>query len=299
MTWRNLAASLSLASFCILLFGQNDDELAIKKFESLIEAGSYTDAAAPLAKYTADHPQSWRALYQLGYIDFRLHRFGESLALLSRSLVINQNFAESHKILAFDLNILGRGDLAIQELQRAIVLEPRSFESHYELGRIYCDRGSYVKAVEELEQAKTLNAGVVKVYHNLGLAYAGVGDNRKAVENFEEGLTLNTKQSTRSAWPLIDYGTYFNLQGEFAKARDMLQQSIAISDRWDQAFSELCKAYRGLGQTEPAIKSLQRAIAINPSKAEYHYALARLYSQTNEKAKASQELTLYEIARKK
>ncbi len=294
MTWRKPAISLL---FCLSLFAQSDDEQSVRNFESLIEQGKFQDATAPLASYLEAHPQSWRALYQLGYVDFRLHRLGESLTLLSRSLVLNHNFAESHKILAFDLNILGRSDLAIRELQRAIALAPQSFESHYELGRIYYDRGSYLQAVHELGQAKLLDPAAVKVYHNLGLAYAGAGDNARAVENFEEGLRRNTQQKKPSAWPLIDYATYFNLQGDYSQARDMLQRSILIDNRWDQAFNELFKAFRGLGQNALAIDSLKRAIALNPSKAEYHYALGRLYSQANDKAGANHELALYELAR--
>ncbi len=294
MTWRKPAISFLC---CVSLFARSADEQSVRDFESLIKQGRYQDAAAALASYLDAHPQSWRALYQLGYVDFRLHRLGESLTLLSRSLALNQNFAESHKILAFDLNILGRNDLAIQELNRAIALEPKSFESHYELGRIYYDRGSYLQAVHELSQAKLLDPAAVKVYHNLGLAYSAAGENPKAVENFEEGLRRNSQQSKPSAWPLIDYATYFNLQGEFSQARDMLQQSIVIDDHWDQAFSELFKAFRGLGQNALAIDSLKRAIALNPSKAEYHYALGRLYSQANDKAGANHELALYELAR--
>ncbi len=299
MIWRSLAISACLAAIPMGAFAQNDDKQAIKGFEGLIEGGKYVDAAGPLATYLRDHPRSWQALYQLGYVDFRLHRFQDSVTLLSRSLVIHQDFAESHKILAFDLNILGRSDLAVQELRRAIALEPESFECHYELGRIYYDRGSYLNSVHELEKAKALDPSAVKTYHNLGLAYAGIGENGKAVESFEEALRLNDKQTVKSAWPLIDYGAYFNLQGEYVKARDMLQQAIAIGGQWDQAFDELSKAYRGLGQKDLAIDSLKRAIAINPAKPEYHYALARLYTQANEKQQAEHELAIYEQERKR
>jgi thioredoxin-like negative regulator of GroEL len=50
---------------------------------------------------------------------------------------------------------------------------------------------------------------------------------------------------------------------------------------------------------EPAIDALKRAVAINPSKPEYHYALARLYSQTHQQTQAQEELTEYEKNRAK
>jgi tetratricopeptide (TPR) repeat protein len=284
---------------CAQTPARHDDEQAIQHFETSIEAGQYSQIPEQLASYIAGHPQSWRAHYQLGYVNFRLHRFHDSVSALSKSLVLNDKFGEAHKILAFDLNILGRKDLAIRELQKAIALEPKSFECHYELGRIYFDAGFYVKAVEQLVKAKELDSSVVKVYHNLGLAYSAVGDNAKAVENFEEGLRLNAKQAKPSAWPLIDYAAYFNGQNDFQKAKDLLIEATRIDATWDQEFDELSKAYRGLGELGPAIDALKHAVAINPRKPEHHYALSRLYSQTHQGAQARQELAEYERDRKK
>lgn len=276
-----------------------DEEQAIRKFESLIQAGKYAEVRSELETYTADHPSSWRALYQLGYAYFRLHRIQQSLTALSKSLTLNGRFAESHKILAFDLNILGRPDLAILELQAAIRSDPSSAESHYELGRIYYEQGSYLNALEQLEKARDLAPAFVKVYPNLGLAYSAVGKNSKAIESFEEGLRLNAKQSKPSAWPLIDFATYYNLQGEFEEGKTMLLQAIQIDGSSDQLFDELSKAYRGLGQTSDAIESLKKAVALNPGKAEYHYALARLYTQTHQLAEARTEIAEYEKTHEK
>ena len=77
----------------------------------------------------------------------------------------------------------------------------------------------------------------------------------------------------------------------------MLLQAIAIDSTWDREFDELAKAYRGLGQTPDAINALQAAIARNPNKAEYHYVLARLYTQTHQTAEAKRQLAEYERER--
>jgi tetratricopeptide (TPR) repeat protein len=74
----------------------------------------------------------------------------------------------------------------------------------------------------------------------------------------------------------------------------VLRQAIEIDSSWDQEYSELAKAYRGLGQTENAIETLKRAIAINPNKPEYHYSLAALYRRAGQSAAATQELKAYE-----
>ena len=295
MLQQRLASKLAIATLLLLasLFAA-EDQSAISQFDSLIEARKYAEVTGPLQTYIAAHPDSWRALYQLGYVDFRLHDIHRSLVLLSKSLALNGNFADSHKILAYDLNILGRQDLAIRELTAAIRLDPTSAESHYELGRIYYERGDYLQSVHELERSKALDPASVKVYHNLGLAYSAIGQNAKAVASFEEGLVLNTKQENPSAWPLIDYGTYYNLQSDYANAKNMLLKAIAIDASWDREWDELSKANRGLGERNEAIESLKKAIAINPGKPEYHYALARLFTQAGEHQEAKKELAKYE-----
>jgi tetratricopeptide (TPR) repeat protein len=99
----------------------------------------------------------------------------------------------------------------------------------------------------------------------------------KAVECFEKALELNSAQQPQSAWPYIDYATWYNLQNDFENARKLLVTAVQIDARFDQAFEELGKAYRGLGELDKAIDSYRKAIVLNPQKAEYHYALAQLY----------------------
>ncbi len=293
----------TLAVLAVSLLGQapspTDDEQAVQKSEALIKAGQFSEAREQLETYTAIHADSWRALYQLGYVYFRLHQIRSSLNMLSKSLAIHEEFAEAHKILAFDLNMLGRKDLAISELEKAIKLDPASWESHYELGRIYFERGSYLQAIDQFERVKRLSPEFVKAYHNAGLAYAAINSHAEAVKNFEDALRLNAKQQTPSAWPLIDYATYFNLQGDFEKARNLLLQAIQIDGSWAQEFEELSKSYRGLGQTSEAIDSLKKAISIHPHKIENHYVLARLYTQTHRPEEAKRELSEYERDRRR
>jgi tetratricopeptide (TPR) repeat protein len=273
---------------------QNAENPLVPNFEALIKAERYQEAASALETYCATHPQNWQAFYQLGYVDFRLHHIQDSLRMLCKSLVLNPQFAESHKILGYDLNILGRQDLAIHELQQAIRYDAQSSESYYELGRICYEQASYLDAIANLEKAKSLAPVFVRTYHNLGLAYAAIGNDAKAVENFEAALDLNVKQNKPSSWPLIDFATYLNGQANFERARDLLLTAIEIDRSSDQEYGELARAYRGLDQTKDALNALKQAIARRPDKASYHYELAQLYRQTNQLNEYKEQLAAYE-----
>lgn len=295
------ASMLLIAS--VLTLGSQQSETPIKEadavssFERLIKSGRLDEAQAALRIYTQQNTASWRAEYQLGYVDFRLHQIQSSVVHECKSLLLNADFAESHKILAYDLNILGHPDRAIIELERGIKIDGSNSESHYELGRIQYEQGNYVQAIAHLERAKQLSPDSVRVYHNLGLAYAAVSEDGKAVANFEEGLRRNKQATPPSAWPLIDYGTYLNLQEKFESARNMLVEALAIDNRWDRAYSELSKADRGLGRLMDSIQDLRQAIGLNVSKPEYHYVLAQLYKQAKQTSESEQELAIYKKTR--
>ncbi|HEY1213737.1 MAG TPA: hypothetical protein VGE93_08910, partial [Bryobacteraceae bacterium] len=55
------------------LAGADDDETVIQNFDTRIAAGRNADVCGALEIYVKDHPVSWRALYQLGHVYFRLH----------------------------------------------------------------------------------------------------------------------------------------------------------------------------------------------------------------------------------
>ncbi len=107
----------------------------------------------------------------MGYVYFRLHKIWPSIQLLSKSLSINVNNAEAHKILGMDFTIVNRLDLATKELEFAVQLNPKSAESQYALGHVYYEQGAYGRAVTNFQKAIALDPDYVKAYHNLGLAY--------------------------------------------------------------------------------------------------------------------------------
>src|SRR4051812_13209 len=131
------AALFVWSSMVQCTFAQTAGEPDLQRFDRLIELERYEEALPALEVYGAEHPESARAHYQLGYTDYRVHRIEASVKALSRSLVLNPKNADAHRILGYDLTILHRLDLAAVEFQRAAALQPGLAENHYALGRVY------------------------------------------------------------------------------------------------------------------------------------------------------------------
>ena len=252
-----------------------DTEIA--EFDRLISAGNYEQAGDRLESYLVENPRSWEGLYQLGYVYFRLHKIWPSIRLLSKSLSINVNNAEAHKVLGMDFTIVNRLDLAAKELALAVELNPKSAESHYALGRVHYEQGAYGRAVTSLQKAVALDRVYVKAYHNLGLAYEATGQISFAKDSFLEAIELNKKQPRPSAWPYINFGAFHNRRGKFEEALKLLQSAVAYNPRSDEAHFQQAKAYRGLERWEESVQSLQRAIALNDQIPEFFYVLSGAY----------------------
>ena len=94
-------------------------EAELARIEDAVAGGQFEKVVPGLQTFVTDHPDSPRAHYDLGYVLFRAHQMGPSIKELSRSLQLNVDNAEAHKILGLDCSIVGRYDLAETELVAA------------------------------------------------------------------------------------------------------------------------------------------------------------------------------------
>src|SRR5271157_5432450 len=111
-----------------------DDLQQLDRLESQMRSGKFQEIQAPLRDYLKAHPKSARAYYYLGYATFRTHQLQVSVGALAKSLQLDLNNAEAHKILGLDLIMIGKNDEAQLEMEQAAHLEPNSAEIHYFLG---------------------------------------------------------------------------------------------------------------------------------------------------------------------
>ena len=102
-----------------------DSDSSLKELERAIAANRFQESESGLNLYLKDHPDSSKAHYDLGYIEFRTHNMSSSIKELARSLELNPANAEAHKILGLDCSIIGRYDLAETELIEAARLKPK------------------------------------------------------------------------------------------------------------------------------------------------------------------------------
>jgi tetratricopeptide (TPR) repeat protein len=249
-------------------------EAELASIEDAVAGGQFEKAVPGLQAFVRDHPDSPRAHYDLGYVLFRTHQMGPSIKELSRSLQLNVDNAEAHKILGLDCSIVGRYDLAETELLAAERLKPGSAEIHYFLGRTYYTRGIYPLAKREYESALRLDPAYIKAYSNLGLTLEALDDSDSALKDYTTAAELDKRQSRHSEWPYVYLSAFYNRQGKSAEALDHARKALAINPNSDVAYFQMAKAYRSQGEWQKAADAAQLAIAINSQTSDFYYVLS-------------------------
>lgn len=258
----------------LLQAGYHDDMTELKPLEDEIEDGKYQQAIPGLKRYLRDYRGSARAYYDLGYVYFRTHKIGGAVRELSKSLQLNVNNAQAHKILGLVCTFVGRYDLAEVELRTAARLEPDSSEIHYFLGRIYYTRDVYPLALKQFKIAIRLDPSYMNAYYNLGLVQETLGNRKEAFEYYETAARLDKEQHLHSPWPYEYLSAYCNRNRQPDRAIEFARKAILMDPRCDLAYFDLAKAYQIQKKWQKAADEAQKAIAINSSTPEYFYLLS-------------------------
>jgi tetratricopeptide (TPR) repeat protein len=270
-----------------------DEGALLEAVEAAIAANKFGDAESRLNSYLTDHPDSSRAYYDLGYVQFRTHQIGPSIKEISKSLELNPNNAEAHKVLALNCSIIGRYDLAEVELLEAARLKPESAEIHYFLARTYYTRGVYPLAKSEFETAIRLNSSYIKAYSNLGITLEALGESDAALRNYTTAIRLEDRRERKSEWPYIYLSSFYNRQKNATDALLYARKATEINPTSDTAYFEMAKAYRTQKQLQKAVDAARRAIAINSQVSDYYYVMGLVLRELGNQQEGEEALAKY------
>lgn len=253
--------------------------------EQDIREGRYAVAIGVLHPFVQNHLGSWRAHYDLGYALFRvrggtsslLQNLKQSIHELARSLELNQDNADAHKILGLDLTMIQRDDLAGREFAEAVRLAPSSAEAHYFLGRYFMRQGQYENATAEFRKAIALNPGDKKAFENLGITLDQLGKSDEALRCLQRAVELDEHDDTHSEEPYLDLARHDRNQDNTTEALQLALKAAAINPRSEEALLQLALTYRVIGDWSHAVAPLEEAARLDPCTAQTQYLLGRTY----------------------
>src|SRR4051794_4470119 len=245
--------------------------------ERSIREGQFEEAELAVRRHLTEQPKSAWAWYALGYSLYGQRKIGESIRALAKSLQLDVNNADAHKVLGRNLMIIGRFDAARVEFQEGKRLNPKSAEMPYNLGRLYSIQDNWPEARSEFEAAIRLDSSYMEAFDGLGFALEALGDDAGAAANYNKAVALSESRNEGFASPYVNLSAMANRSGDRNAALEYARKALAVNPKSDRALFQIAKAQEYKSDLNAAAEALSRAIELNPRSSSYYYVLAGIY----------------------
>jgi tetratricopeptide (TPR) repeat protein len=194
-------------------------------------------------------------------------------------------------------------DPAIEVFAKGNRLFPRSVRMLVALGVSWYARGFYSQSVACLFDASDLNPADPTPYLFLGkMQNAEIFQPKGLVERLGRFATLQPENALANYYYATALWKTRKGSGDAstpAQVESLLNKAVLLDPKLGGGYLLLGILYSDRGDFPKAIAAYQKAIKADPQMEEPHYRLAQVYRRRGEKAKAQQELQLYEQLQKK
>lgn len=203
------------------------------------------------------HPDSWRALFELG-VDYLVSaNFQKSIQCLVQSLEKNGSHVPTWVNLGFSLLQMGQLADAQTTFETAVTLDPRSHEAQCNLGVCQLHQRNYEAAEESFFRSVALKPNYVNAYVNLGKTLTFQGRYAEAACIYEKALSVLPSCAVAK----IDLSVLFYSAAEFEKAEGYLKSASFDEPQNPQVHLYLAQLYEAMGREadkEEALKAFAR-----------------------------------------
>jgi tetratricopeptide (TPR) repeat protein len=226
------------------------------------------------------HPSHIRARLQMASI--LRDEFSEYLRaemLYQEVLRLDPNNAAAYLGLGVLRKKQGKGDEAIDLLQKATELNPTFRKASSELTIAYLDADKNQEGLSAALKLVQLHPDFGPGYYSLGKAYSREGQLDLAIKYYLKALDLLTE---RRHEVLNSLALAYRSQKNFTKAREVLRKAHSIAPNYVKVPYNLGLVYLDEGRLNAALDSFILATEINASYVPAWYNLGIVYSRTDE-----------------
>jgi len=212
----------------------------IRLAASLLRAGKYADAIAPLREAARLAPYNPSVFSDLGLTYLYCRRPLEAIPWLRRSLALRPNFAATHYHLGTALEETGDDEGALSAYRRAIALNPKMAKAHNRVATFLKAKGRQREAADAFDRAALAEGSTT--YGQLCRINALMARNQtnEAEERLRRLITRNP--SSAEAHRLL--GNLLSESGHFDEAATEIERSIALAPRHVTGYNALVMSRR-------------------------------------------------------
>jgi len=294
--------------------GSGDDALT-RKFQSAVahyNAGQYAAAQQELEALSQALPHSFDVQELLGVVYSAEGQDAKATAPLAQAVRLQPKSGPARNNLAANLARLGKSELAEKEFKKVVELEPESYGANHNLGEFYARLGRIAAAIPYLEKGQRENPSAYENGYDLALAYEETGHLREARLELQSLLKQKDAAELHNLLAEVEEqsGDFVTAVNEYETAAHMdpsesnlfdwgsellvhqtPEPAIAVFSAGVTRYPNSARLAVGLGMAlylkgsfDDAVKSLLRAIDLNPSDVRPYDFLSKAYDRSPSQA---------------
>lgn len=175
---------------------------------------------------------------------------------------------------------------ALEVFLLAVQADGRSERAYAGIGRICVETDSVSEGRAFLERGLALHPRSTELLFNLGLVFQTLGQPNDAVRHFQQSMELRGSRTSPLNW--IQLGTAQQASGDLKEAESSFVKGLSLDPSLAQGHFELGKLYFQQAAYNPAEKSLEKAIQLDSRLlgAYYQYGLVCMRNGNPDRGKA-------------
>jgi len=240
-----------------------DASLHVDLARALIQDGRSDDAEAALSEaiylrqaYPIDHIELGKLYLAKGEYKAAASAFRDAIAHAPMCAIAHTNLGIAYYH-------LDRLDEAQVQFERSLDIQP-NFHAYLNLGTLHFQATRYGDAVEMFSSACDMRPGEYLVWGQLGHAYASSAQSDRAEGAFRRAIEIgeaDLTQDERDYWILSDLAGYYAMLGEHDPGMELLGRAVALDPQDPAAMAAIAETYEDLGERDKALEWVSKALA--------------------------------------
>lgn len=245
--------------------------------------GEYTLARAAYEKAHKLDPQNPRQLVLLGRAYIEEGDSQQGMSLIRQGLKLDPANSWAHQVYAEMLAVNGLVDEAQAEFQTAMQLANDKGPAALGLCQFRVSQGDAFlnEAIQACQQAVELNPSNPGLRILLGNLYNRTDTPEKAIIEYEQAVNLKPEYDQKD-WYHETLGDLYRELGDLSAAASYYEKALKLEPQKAERWRRLGDIYLEIEQPESALVAFQQAAQANPQSAVYPGNNCRIYLQLGE-----------------
>ncbi|TMV12905.1 tetratricopeptide repeat-containing sulfotransferase family protein [Arenibacterium halophilum] len=252
--------------------GRTSMQTDIDKVLALLREGSPKAAFKHARQIASRHPKHPVGHNLCGIAASAMTRYADSVEHFRKALKLAPDFHDARKNLAQSLLLLGRPELAIQQLDRLTTPLSGDGDLFYLLAQARLSGGDLTGASKAADRAIALQPERARNFNLRAVLRDRLGQQAAALDDYHEALRLNPADVET----LINISLPLARQLRTDEARAALDRAVSLAPEHPGARLRLAAHLTETGDTQAAIAALHEVLRLTPDSADALDRLARL-----------------------